>query len=95
MGRLVVALSVGLVASGCGGSFAEFHSTGLYHQRYPLAVQYSDPAQRVFLGSDWMIDNFYREGGDPQPKKGPDYQTTLELDTNGDGVIDKRYRAWR
>jgi hypothetical protein len=43
-------------------------------------------AEGQFVSADWMVDNFYRDGDTWLPREGPNFETELSLDLDGNGT---------
>ncbi|MEZ4376044.1 MAG: hypothetical protein R3B07_34885 [Polyangiaceae bacterium] len=52
----------------------------------------------ALMSNDWLLDNYFADRrlvGRIKPKPGADYRVTFHLDTNGDGLPDKRREEQR
>jgi hypothetical protein len=67
--------------------------SGYDQTAYAYRVSFSDPGSRLFLPSDWQLDNWHQlTDGTWTQKDGPEYVATRELDENGDGRISNSER---
>ena len=87
-GLVAVALSAGVAAAtGCGATaFGTLGPSGFRSASYGYQI-HSQP-DGSFISADWLVDNYYIDGGEWAPRTGPDFETRLWLDTNGDGLTD-------
>ena len=84
-------LLVAATASACGSTVtqsAAFRSSGVHVQLASTVVSFADPAVRRVVDGDWRLDNFEaNSSGLPgRQKTGPNYETRLSLDADGNGT---------
>ena len=65
---------------------------GFENERYGYAVP--NLPQGGLMGDNWLLDNFQSSSrkGARKPKRGPDYEIKLALDTNGDGAMNSNVK---
>ncbi|MBI5488707.1 MAG: hypothetical protein HY905_15340 [Deltaproteobacteria bacterium] len=87
-GLVAVALIAGVApATGCGRTaFGTLGPSGFRSATYGYQIHAQPDGS--FISADWMVDNYYLAGGEWAPRTGPDFETRLWLDTNGDGLTD-------
>jgi hypothetical protein len=92
--RVALACSVLLVV-GCAAPTRTLREGKYTNTDYGLSVAPRYPATQGPLSDDWLVDNFYRDGREWQPKLGGEYEVTYELDLDGDGHRDVLLDAYR
>jgi hypothetical protein len=82
-----LALALLLAAAGCVKAPGAFLPDGFHDEGLPIAVRYTSPGARDFLGPDWRVDNFIvrDDGSIGAPKSTPEYVMDREVDVDGDG----------
>jgi hypothetical protein len=80
---------VGFLLWHCGPKVGVIGPAGFENAVYEYRVSYRDPAQKMFLGPDWQLDNYYfnTATNSYKAKTGPDYVAEREFDLDGDGTI--------
>ncbi|MBN1770522.1 MAG: hypothetical protein JXB32_04610 [Deltaproteobacteria bacterium] len=81
---VVLALAVGVLVEGCATRFGSLEPTGYRHSFF--AYRILRDAEGQFVSADWMVDNFYLDRNRWAPRVGPDFETELSLDLDGDGT---------
>jgi hypothetical protein len=87
--RLFAFLLGALFLPGCFASGAgSFGPDGFHHADFPIAVRFTKPDEKEFLGPDWRIDNFYVDdfGFIGSPKSSSQYVGREAVDF-GDGRV--------
>ncbi len=89
-----VLMAAGALLGACGSHLKQgaIESDGYHHPVYPYAVLH--PIGEDLLPRDWVLDNYYVQGKRIKAKEAPEYVTSFELDTNGDGVYDDKVKAY-
>lgn len=72
----------------CRSGVGTFAPQGYRHPQYPYSVKYDDAAAQRLMPEQWQLDNFFDDRGALRPKQGADYESTLYLDTDGNGEND-------
>lgn len=87
-------VTVLLCVTGCSATYngtvvrynklGEIHGNGFLHEELPYQVASRSGTQEL-MGSDWLLDNFYKKKGQWLPKKNDEYLDRLQFDIDGDG----------
>jgi hypothetical protein len=74
---------------GCLAGGGSFGPDGFHHADFPIAVHFTKPEAKEFLGPDWRIDNFYVDdfGFIGSPKSSSEYVGREAVDFRGDGHV--------
>jgi hypothetical protein len=90
LARLASFASLAALA-GCATTGGSFEPDGFHQGQFPLAVHYTAPETKDFLGPDWRIDNFYLfdDGTIGSRKTTKAYAGRQVIDLRGDGRLTK------
>jgi hypothetical protein len=86
--RCAVGAGLVLLLAGCATTtrFGALQPTEFRHASFAYRILRNADGQ--FVSDDWMVDNFYRSGDAWLPREGPNFETALALDLDGNGTME-------